>query len=467
MNKRTIHIIIGIFILLIVAECVFLIKSFTKTDEVKPEVIAGTVNIGESLMITEIKDGGILQLPSYTITSDDTKQFIIAEDLPKHNSRFEVVNNNGIILNYDDSSTNIIAPENAKNTNIPEDAPVHPEKISLSGKEISCYTTYGIHLISVSDLLERFKDKLSISIVAAASASASPQQTANSAAPPNAASAQGEKDELQQKRPLPERETNVASNSSNSKTIIVLDPGHGKSSGAMTDAEKTASGFVKTSRGWGEWRHWKTGTSNVSCEGSGCTGTHPSNGGCWYPIGNGDRAKEPEINLNNSLNAKKYLERMGYEVRMTRTTNDENPSFTKRLSYCYPGNDSNQTADATLCVVIHSNAGGGKGSAYLSAGGTYDQKMKDGINTSYAEKCNTAGKLINDRIVAQTSLSRCGGGSIGGEEWLIAFCKSPVPVAYMEIGFFDNSNDLAILNSESEKIGQAIAEGIDDYIKSL
>lgn len=294
----------------------------------------------------------------------------------------------------------------------------------------------------------------------------SPQAYSRSA--PNAASAQGEKDELQTKRQLPGLEINTDANSAISKTIIVLDPGHGKSSGAMSEAEKIDSGFVKTSKGWGEWRHWKTGTSNISCEGSGCTGRHPSNGGCWYPIGSGDRDKEPAINLNNSLNAKKYLEEMGYTVRMTRTSNDENPSFTNRLLKCYPNNDSTAEPDAALCVVIHSNAGGGKGSAYISAGGVYDQKMKNNlIASSYVQYCNTAGKMINDRIVSQTSLSQHGSGAINGEEWLIAFCKSPVPVAYLEIGFFDNSNDLSILNSESDKIGLSIAEGIDDYIKSL
>ncbi|MDO5397903.1 MAG: N-acetylmuramoyl-L-alanine amidase [bacterium] len=465
MSKKTTHIVIGIFILLIAVECVFLIKSFTKTDDTLTEVRAGTISIGESLTLKDTDS--ISQLPSYTITSDSSAEdrlFIIAEDLPKHNNRFEIVNN-GTVLNYDENRLNTIVPENAENTDIPNDAPVYSGSFSLSGKDVPCYTTYDIHLIAVSDLLERFNGKLSIfsssDASAAAAASPAPQQTpaAGGTTSGSAASIQSEKSELQTKRQLQNKESE--------KIIIVLDPGHGKSSGSMTDAEKTASGFVKTSKGWGEWRHWKTGTSNVSCEGSGCSGRHPSNGGCWYPIGNGDRDKEPAINLNNALSAKKYLNEMGYEVRMTRSTNEENPSFTKRLSYCYPNNDSNQAADAALCVVIHSNAGGGSGSAYIHAGGIYDQKMKDDTGDSFAEKSNAAGKMINDRITSETNLSTNGSGVINGEEWLIAFCKSPVPVAYLEIGFFDNSKDLAILNSESEKIGQAIAEGIDDYIKSL
>ena len=36
----------------------------------------------------------------------------------------------------------------------------------------------------------------------------------------------------------------------------------------------------------------------------------------------------------------------------------------------------------------------------------------------------------------------------------------------MEIGFFDNASDLAILNSSADQIGKAIAEGVDDYMSS-
>ncbi len=245
--------------------------------------------------------------------------------------------------------------------------------------------------------------------------------------------------------------------------IIVLDPGHGKSSSAMSVEEKTASGWVQNSSGnWGEWRHYKSGSSTVDCEGSGCTGRVTPNGACWYPIGNGDRSSEPEINLRNAMAAKKYLEQMGYTVRMTRTTNNENPSITKRISYCYPNNDTSQNADAAMFVCIHSNAGGGSGSAYISLEGYYDQR---GISSTYVEDSNLLGQYINNAIVSETSMGQCGNGVISFEPELIAFCKSPVTCGYLEIGFFDNSSDLAILNAESDSIGKAIADGIDAYYK--
>ncbi len=250
---------------------------------------------------------------------------------------------------------------------------------------------------------------------------------------------------------------------SKSSRIIVLDPGHGKSSSLMSNEEKIASGWKQNSRGaWGEWRHFKMGSGNIDCEGSGCNGRVTPNGGCWYPIGSGDRATEPDINLQNATAARKYLEQMGYVVRMTRTTNDENPSITRRLEYCYPNLDKTKEPDADLFLCVHSNAGGGRarGSAYIQLEGPYDQKW---ISPTYAEDGNRLGKVCNSYIVNNTSLSMTGGGVIGGEPQLIAFMKSPVTCGYLEIGFFDNQTDLSILKSESDAIGRAIAMGIDAY----
>lgn len=126
---------------------------------------------------------------------------------------------------------------------------------------------------------------------------------------------------------IPTAEASALPTQTPKKQIVVLDPGHGKDSGNMSEEDKSADGWVLSTEkgGWGEWRHWKSGTVWDDCRGSGCSGRHPDGGSCWYPIENGDRDIEPEINLNNTLNAKKYLEEMGYEVRLTRNSNDENP----------------------------------------------------------------------------------------------------------------------------------------------
>ena len=263
-------------------------------------------------------------------------------------------------------------------------------------------------------------------------------------------------------QPPAEDATADAVTDTDSRMIIVLDPGHGKSSGAMSEEEKTASGWVHTENGWGEWRHFKYGTSGPDCEGSDCSHRVTPNGACWYPISNGDRSMEPEINLNNCLAAKAYLEQMGYTVRLTRETNDENPSITRRLSYCYPANDTSAEPDAEIFVCIHSNAGGGSGSSYISLSGTYDQPTTLGSSEAYVEAGNTLGRYINDEIGNYTLLGT--NAPITFEPELIAFCKAPVICGYMEIGFFDNSSDLEILNSSSDAIGHAIAAGIDNFV---
>ena len=256
----------------------------------------------------------------------------------------------------------------------------------------------------------------------------------------------------------------IADNPNENSVIVVLDPGHGKSSSAMTETEKRADGWIfnSASNSWGEWRHWKSAAMWKDCQGTGCTGRAPKGGSCWYPIGHGDRDTEPDINLHNSLAAKAELEKLGYTVRLTRETNNTNPSMTKRLTYCYPNGDITKEPDADYFICLHSNAGGGKGSCYISLSGLYDQA---GIPEDYIAQGNTLGKTINDKIINDTSLLSSGNGEYSGYPELVLFCKSPIPIAYLEIGFYDNSADLQILNSESEKIGQAIAHGIDEYIK--
>lgn len=238
------------------------------------------------------------------------------------------------------------------------------------------------------------------------------------------------------------------------RITIFLDAGHGKASSLMSDEEKNEYGWVQNDEGaWGEWRHWRNGNYGADCVGS---DVKTQKGDCWYPIENGDRDTEPEINMQNCITAKEQLEKMGYNVVLSRESSYENPSVTKRI------NDA-KLAGADLYICIHSNAGGGSGSAYISLDETAGYYLQHSGDSDYAKKSNILGKLINDRIVFQTSLDSHGSGSIDSEPWLILFQKSPIVTAYLEIGFFDNEGDLAILNSEQDKIGLAIAEGINDY----
>lgn len=247
-------------------------------------------------------------------------------------------------------------------------------------------------------------------------------------------------------------------NTANSdKTVIFLDPGHGVSSSSMTSEEKEAAGWSQNNGEWGEWRHWTNGEYGSDCCGNDGV-AQPKE--CWYPIGNGDRNAEPDINLANCQAAKRYLEQTGkYTVILSRDENNlaslENPSITERIKNA-------QAQNAAVYVCIHSNAGGGKGSAYIAldeTSGYYKMNRGD----TYASDGNRLGKMINDKIVSKTGLSEYSNGRIDGEEYMILFQKAPMPCAYLEIGFYDNSSDLEILQNNSDAIGKAIAEGIEEY----
>lgn len=245
------------------------------------------------------------------------------------------------------------------------------------------------------------------------------------------------------------------------RQVIVLDAGHGKSSLEMSAEEKKAEGYEynEAHNGWGEWRHYKNGTFGEDCGGEGCTSLAPEGGGCWYGMGYGDRNIEPDINLQNALSAKRYLEQMGYEVRMTRSTNEGNPSMNKRVSYCFRNNDISETPDAAAYICIHSNADGGSGTSYIRLSGEYCQgKAVEG----YEEKSNAMAEIINSRIAEATGLRNNPPIDL---PYLILFNKCPVPIAYLEIGFYDNDEDREIIKNSYDKIGQAIAEGVDEYLK--
>ena len=115
---------------------------------------------------------------------------------------------------------------------------------------------------------------------------------------------------------------------------------------------------------------------------------------------------------------------MGYEVRLTRNSNDENPSMTKRLTYCYSGGDTSTEPDADVFVCIHSNAGGGQGSAYRLCRGVYDQS---GVlaPAEYISESNILGQLINNQIVSDTRCPLCRRGDMKVSQ--PRFCSAKVP----------------------------------------
>lgn len=452
MNKRTIKITgIALLSVIVALELIYIASSIIKKQDTQQHVsgIVGTVSL--SSKTAKINNTAI---PAYNITGADGLYFT-SGDLALFGFECSETEND-FVLSHPDSSY-ILTSEQFIQTDTKTAASTSLKKLTAGNSQYDCYNL-GEQILVSSDALAALgeatdsPDTNTIYFYFGTADEISAEKDVSAAEINSATSNQNN---------TPEDMPTMTVETSSAKPIIVLDPGHGKSSSLMSAEEKASSGWVQNSSGaWGEWRHYKIGSSTIDCEGTGCNGRVTPNGACWYPIGNSDRSTEPDINLKNALAAKTALEEKGYEVRMTRTTNDENPSITRRISYCYPNNDTSLTADAEMFVCIHSNAGGGTGSAYISLEAPYDQR---GIKDTYVEDSNTLGKYINDSIINSTSLKMSGNGVISFEPELIAFCKCPVTCAYLEIGFFDSDSDLSILQSEYTQIGNAIADGIDKY----
>lgn len=365
----------------------------------------------------------------------DSNPYIVIEELPRVGLKAEFSNDN-VSVSYTDT-------ENMEAANLDKSKAklVDTEYRVNDGVIERMYSVKDFHLISLYDL-----KKCGV-IEEAPNINGIAMQTASALLPASGS-------DTSRRRSLVKPDVEGADTVYESyKATVFLDAGHGKSSSLMSDEEKTEYGWVRNANGeWGEWRHWRNGKYGADCV---ANDGGEQDGDCWYPIANGDRDAEPDINMQNCLAAKECLEQMGYKVVLSRESNYENPSITKRI------NDAN-LADADLYICVHSNAGGGRGSSYIALSEKGDYYAQHAY-TEYAKHGNTLGKMINDHIVSETSLEKYSGGCIDNQPYLILFHKSPMICAYLEIGFFDNESDMSILNDEYDKIGLAIAEGIDEY----
>lgn len=399
------------------------------------------------------------KIPAYKIAEGGP--YIVAEELPSVGLKADFTDDENISVYYtdrDDVEKSDLSGKSARP--VDKDFYINSEKKKTALKQYSdsakvirqMYTVKKLHLISLYDLkscgiLEEVSGSTSTKIAMRTASELMPEiQSADAAYGAN-------------RRPVvkPGENTEPERYETDMPTIF-LDAGHGKSSSLMSESEKTEYGWLKNDSGeWGEWRHWREGKYGADCLGNDGVAQE---GDCWYAIENGDRETEPDINMQNCLSAKDRLEQMGYKVILSRDSSYENPSITKRI------NDA-RLCGADLYICLHSNAGGGSGSAYIKLSEKNDFYLQHGgDNGEYAKQGNILGKMINDKIVSSTSLEAYGSGSIDNEPYLILFQKSPMVCAYLEIGFFDNENDLEILNSQYKQIGLAIAEAVDEYCSS-
>ena len=174
---------------------------------------------------------------------------------------------------------------------------------------------------------------------------------------------------------------------------------------------------------------------------SGATGIHSN-------------VKESVITLSVSLKLKSILEARGYQVVMTRTSQNVNLSNKERA-------DIANTVGAGAFIRIHCNSynDSSVSGALTMAPTANNPYCPNIVNSSHAlskhvlnSLCSTTG--AKNRGVSYTD-------TMSGINW----CK--VPVTIVEMGFLSNPNEDTLLNSEEYQLKMAtgIANGIDHYFQ--
>ncbi|MDP4090346.1 MAG: N-acetylmuramoyl-L-alanine amidase [Bacillota bacterium] len=167
----------------------------------------------------------------------------------------------------------------------------------------------------------------------------------------------------------------------------------------------------------------------------------------------GIKTKTPEyvIALNVSMKLKELLEKDGYTVIMTRTTNAETIGNIDRAEI---GNKNN----ADLVIRIHADSSDNSsvtGASMLIPGNVGYAKSISSISKKY-------GQTIMDTLVDDVKMKDRG---LVTRTDLTGFNWSKVPVVLIEMGFLSNPDEDNLLSSDSYQ--QKLAGGLEDGIKKV
>ena len=152
--------------------------------------------------------------------------------------------------------------------------------------------------------------------------------------------------------------------------------------------------------------------------------------------------KEKDLNLSIALACKDMLEKYGVSVKMSRTKDEDDP-VGEEVKEC-------NSYAPSLAISIHCNAGGGNGGEvfYTHLGG----KGKTLAENILAEMVNIGqnSRGIKTRVNSQ------------GKDYYAFIRNTSCPAVIVECAFVDNTSDLKILATESQRktMGEAVAKGI-------
>lgn len=163
---------------------------------------------------------------------------------------------------------------------------------------------------------------------------------------------------------------------------------------------------------------------------------------------------EYKLNLEVSMMIKEKLKTKGYNVVMTRESNDVKISNIQRAEI---GN----VANANLVVRVHADSNESPsiiGYSILYPWGKY--------TSSIQEESKKAAEYMDKEIKLSTNSKSRGlipRGDMTGFNW------SEVPSIIVEMGFLSNPNEDRLLSEKSyqEKMSTGIVNGIENYLKSL